>query len=72
MAVAALSGDYVNAVQEITSLYGSNNIGVITPRAVLQTIQRFQGAKCSFTLYIAIHSATYRCCWNYYQSLCIC
>jgi len=30
-AVAGLSADYVNAVrQEITNIYGSNNIGVIT------------------------------------------
>ena len=36
MAVAAVSADYVNAVQqEITNIYGSNNIGVITPKAIL-------------------------------------
>ena len=40
MAVIALSGDYVNAVQQgITSLYGSNNIGVTTPKAIIKTIQ---------------------------------
>jgi putative ABC transport system permease protein len=54
MAVAALSGDYVNSVQqEITNLYGSNNIGVTTPKAILQTIQRFQGGNNSFTIDIA-------------------
>jgi putative ABC transport system permease protein len=53
MVVAALSGDYVNAVQqEITSLYG-NNIGVITPKAILQTRQQFQSGNSSFTLAIA-------------------
>lgn len=37
MVVAALSADYVATVQqEITGLYG-NNIGVITPKAILQT-----------------------------------
>ena len=36
MAVVAVSADYVNAVQqEITNIYGSNNIGVITPKAIL-------------------------------------
>jgi len=36
MVVLALSGTYVNAVQqEITNLYGSNNIGVITPKAIM-------------------------------------
>ena len=53
MVVAALSGDYVNAVQqEITGLYG-NNIGVITPKAILQTRQQFQSGNSSFTLAIA-------------------
>ena len=53
MVVAALSGDYVNVVQqEITSLYG-NNIGVITPKAILQTRQQFQSGNSSFTLAIA-------------------
>ena len=42
MVVAAQSGDYVNAVQqEITGLYG-NNIGVITPKAILAARQQFQ------------------------------
>src|SRR5919109_4895258 len=54
MAVAAISPDYGNAVQqEITSIYGSNNIGVITPKAILQTIQQFQSGNSSFTLDIA-------------------
>lgn len=54
MAVAAISPDYVNAVQqEITSIYGSNNIGVITPKAILQTRQQFQSGNSSFTLDIA-------------------
>ena len=36
MDVAAISPDYVNAVQqEITNIYGSNNIGVTTPKAIL-------------------------------------
>jgi len=36
MAVAAISGDYVDTVQqEITNVYGSNNIGVIPPKAKL-------------------------------------
>ena len=54
MAVAALSGDYVNAVQqEITNIYGSNNIGVITPKAILQARQQFQSGNSSFILDIA-------------------
>jgi putative ABC transport system permease protein len=45
MVVAALSGDYVNTVQqEIAGLYGKN-IGVITPKAILQTRQQFQSGK---------------------------
>ncbi len=52
--VAAISGDYVNAVQqEITSLYGSNNIGVITPKAILAARQQFQSGSSSFTIDIA-------------------
>ena len=48
-----MSGDYVDAVQqEITGLYG-NNIGVITPKAILQTRQQFQSGNHSFTLAIA-------------------
>lgn len=54
MAVIALSGDYVNAVQqEITNLYGSNNIGVTTPKAILKTIQGAQGGNSSFQTGIA-------------------
>jgi putative ABC transport system permease protein len=54
IAVAAISPDYVNAVQqEITGIYGSNNIGVITPKAILQTRQQFQSGNSSFTLDIA-------------------
>ncbi len=53
MVVAALSGDYVNAVQqEIIGLYG-NNIGVITPKAILQTRQQFQSGNSAFTIAIA-------------------
>ena len=53
MVAGALSGDYVRAVQqEITGLYG-NNIGVITPKAILQTRQQFQSGNSSFTLAIA-------------------
>jgi len=54
IAVAAISPDYVNAVQqEITGIYGSNNIGVITPKAILQARQQFQSGNSSFTLDIA-------------------
>lgn len=54
MAVIALSGDYVNAVQqEITSLYGPNNIGVTTPKAIIKTIQGAQGGNSSFQTGIA-------------------
>jgi putative ABC transport system permease protein len=57
MAVAAVSGDYVSAVQqEITNIYGSNNIGVITPKAILQTRQQFQSGNSSFILDIAFIS----------------
>lgn len=54
MVVAAQSADYTNAVQqEITNLYGSNNIGVITPKAILQARQQFQSGNSSFILDIA-------------------
>ena len=54
MVVLALSGTYVNAVQqEITSLYGSNNIGVITPKAIMQAQAHAQSGSSSFTLEIA-------------------
>jgi putative ABC transport system permease protein len=53
MVVAALSGDYVNTVQqEIIGLYG-NNIGVTTPKAILQTRQQFQSGNSAFTIAIA-------------------
>ena len=46
MVVLALSGTYVNAVQqEITNLYGSNNIGVITPKAIMQAQAHTQSVK---------------------------
>ena len=52
--VAAIFGDYVNAIQqEITNLYGSNNIGVITPKAILAARQQFQSGSSSFTIDIA-------------------
>ena len=54
LVVAARSPDYVNNVQqEITSVYGSNNLGVITPTAILQTRQQFQSGTAAFTLDIA-------------------
>ena len=54
MAVIALSGDFVNTVQqEITNLYGSNNIGVTTPKAIIKTIQGAQGGNSSFQAGIA-------------------
>lgn len=57
MDVAALSPDYVNAVQqEITNIYGSNNIEVTTPKAILQTRQQFQSGNSSFILDIAFIS----------------
>jgi putative ABC transport system permease protein len=57
MAVAATSADYVDAVQqEIANIYGSNNIGVITPKAILQTRQQFQSGNSSFILDIAFIS----------------
>jgi putative ABC transport system permease protein len=53
MVVAALSGDYVPAVQnEITSLYG-NNIGITTPKAILQARERFTSGNASFIQSIA-------------------
>ncbi|MGB8936605.1 MAG: ABC transporter permease [Candidatus Nitrosopolaris sp.] len=54
LVVAARSPDYVNNVQqEITNVYGSNNLGVITPTAILQTRQQFQSGTAAFTLDIA-------------------
>ena len=57
MDVAAISADYVNAVQqEITNIYGSNNIGVTTPKAILAARQQFQSGNSSFILDIAFIS----------------
>ena len=57
MAVAATSADYVSAVQqEITNIYGTNNIGVITPKAILAARQQFQSGNSSFILDIAFIS----------------
>jgi putative ABC transport system permease protein len=54
MAVLALSGDFVNAVQqEITNVYGPDNIGVTTPKAIIKTIQGAQGGNSSFQTGIA-------------------
>jgi putative ABC transport system permease protein len=54
LVVAARSPDYVDTVQqEITNVYGSNNLGVITPTAILQTRQQFQSGTAAFTLDIA-------------------
>jgi putative ABC transport system permease protein len=54
MIVTAQSADYVNSVQqEITSLYGSNNFGVITPKAILAAREQFQSGNSSFILSIA-------------------
>ena len=48
MVVAALSGDYVPTVQnEITSLYGTN-IGITTPKAILQARERFTNGNNAF------------------------
>jgi putative ABC transport system permease protein len=57
MAVAATSADYVSAVQqEITNIYGTNNIGVITPKAILAARQQFQSGNSSFIIDIAFIS----------------
>jgi putative ABC transport system permease protein len=54
LVVAARTPDYVNTVQEeITSVYGPNNLGVITPTAILQTRMQFQSGTAAFTLDIA-------------------
>lgn len=53
MIVVALSADYVPTVQkEITSLYGSN-IGITTPKAILQARERFTSGNASFIQSIA-------------------
>ena len=52
--VVAQSADYVNSVQqEITSLYGNNNLGIITPKAILAVREQFQSGNSSFYLAIA-------------------
>lgn len=52
--VVAQSADYVNAVQqEITDLYGNNNLGIITPKAILAAREQFQSGNSSFYLDIA-------------------
>lgn len=51
--IAALSADYVDAVQqEITGIYGKN-IGIIVPKALMQTRQQFQSGNSAFTVAIA-------------------
>jgi putative ABC transport system permease protein len=51
--IAALSADYVNAVQqEITGIYGKN-IGLVIPKAIMQTRQQFQSGNSAFTVAIA-------------------
>jgi len=52
--VAAESGDFVDTVEEqIRRLYGKD-IGVTTPKAILETIQEFIGGFSSFTTSIAL------------------
>jgi putative ABC transport system permease protein len=52
--VAADSGDFVDPVeQEIRHLYGKD-IGITTPKAILETIQQFIGGFSSFTTSIAL------------------
>jgi putative ABC transport system permease protein len=73
IAVVAISADYVNAVQqEITSIYGSNNIGVITPKAILQTREKISKWKQLFYSRYCIHFTISWYCWHYYYSLHIC
>jgi putative ABC transport system permease protein len=51
--IAALSADYVDTVQqEITSIYGKN-IGIVVPKALMQTRQQFQSGNSAFTVAIA-------------------
>jgi len=51
--IAALSADYVDTVQqEITGIYGKN-IGVVVPKAIMQTRQQFQSGNSAFTVAIA-------------------
>ncbi|MEO9321174.1 MAG: ABC transporter permease [Nitrososphaera sp.] len=52
--VAAKSGEFVDVVQdEIRRLYG-NDIGITTPKAILETIQQFTTGFTSFILSIAL------------------
>ena len=52
--VAAQSGDHVDIVEEeIRSLYG-NDIGITTPKAILETIQQFTTGFTTFILSIAL------------------
>jgi len=52
--VAAESGDFVDTVEEqIRRLYGKD-IGITTPKAILETIQEFIGGFSSFTTSIAL------------------
>jgi putative ABC transport system permease protein len=51
--IAALSADYVDTVQqEITNIYGKN-IGLVVPKAIMQTRQQFQSGNSAFTVAIA-------------------
>jgi putative ABC transport system permease protein len=51
--IAALSADYVDTVQqEITGIYGKN-IGIVVPKAIMQTRQQFQSGNSAFTVAIA-------------------
>lgn len=53
MVVVAQSASYVDTVQqEITTLYG-DNIGIITPKAILQIRERFLNGNNSFILSVA-------------------
>ena len=53
LVVSAQSPAYVNIVQkEIQSLYGTN-IGIITPKAILQTRQQFLSGNSSFIQSVA-------------------
>ena len=54
--VGALSGDYVPTVQnEITSLYGTN-IGITTPKAILQARELFTNGNNAFIQDVAFCS----------------
>ena len=74
MSIIALSGDFVNTVQqEITNLYGSNNIGVTTPKAIIKTIQAAPGGgNSSFQAGIAFIALLVGVCRHYYHSIHVC